>query len=101
MTEVQTDDVAAQQVAREAMSDWLGVPIEECSENSRGALLIRDGIHRYLASLPPPPGTPSVVQELVEALTAIKREARKAKPNPDAIFALASDALLTRVKGGE
>lgn len=64
MTEAQTDGQAAQ-VARETMSDWLGVPVEECSENSRGALLIREGIRRYEAALPPP--TPSVVQELVEA----------------------------------
>jgi hypothetical protein len=37
-------------IARQIMSDFLGVPIAQCSEWSTGAQLIREGIRRYAAT---------------------------------------------------
>lgn len=41
----------AADIAREVMADFLGLPVEDCDAESRGALLIREGLKRYASRL--------------------------------------------------
>ena len=40
-------EAEAADIARTVMADFLGLPIEECGADSRGALLIQEGLRRY------------------------------------------------------
>lgn len=42
-------EIDAARIAREVMSDSLELPVDECSADSNGALMIREGIRRYAA----------------------------------------------------
>jgi len=53
-------------IARQVMSDSLGHPFKECSADSMGAQMIREGIRRYAAN-------PATIDEMSEAHAEIKR----------------------------
>lgn len=45
----ETVETEAARIAREVMSDSFGLPVDEYSADSNGALMIREGIRRYAA----------------------------------------------------
>jgi hypothetical protein len=79
-------------IARGVMSDSLGHPVEECSADSMGAQMIREGIRRYAASMPST-DQERLVTELVEAL-----EDARNNGFGEEFFRRHVDELLTRAR---
>lgn len=44
-----TDNLSEREIAQQVMGEMLGLPAEDCDPESRGALLIREGIKRWIA----------------------------------------------------
>ena len=65
MTDKTEPEVTAadERIAREVMADWLGLSVDECGANSRGALLIQEGIRRHRLATRAPDPTPVALSD--------------------------------------